>query len=66
MDLSQRIIIEWACLRAAYLDKVHRYEDGYAVSQEFYEWTTLFNVDHEIFKAEILKVPTFDKENRTG
>ena len=66
MDISQLLIIEWAALRVTYLDKLHRYEDSYAVSQEFCEWTTSFNVYPEGLKAATLKVPTFNKENRTG
>ena len=66
MDISQRLIIAWAAQRVTYLDKLHRYEDSYAVSQEFCEWTTSFNVYPERLQAETLKVPTFNKENRTG
>ena len=40
--------------------------DSYAVSQEFCEWTTSFNVYPEGLQAATLKVPTFNKENRTG
>ena len=66
MDFSQRPIIVWAAHRVTYLDQLHRYEDSYAVSQEFCEWTTSFNVYPEGLKAATLKVPTFNKENRTG
>ena len=66
MDINQRLIIEWASQKVTYLDKLHRYEDGYAVSQEFCEWTTSFNVYPEVLKVTTLKVPTFNKENRTG
>tara|TARA_Y100001968_G_scaffold298935_1_gene309181 strand:- start:568 stop:768 length:201 start_codon:yes stop_codon:yes gene_type:complete len=66
MDISQRLIIAWAAQRVTYLDKFQRYEDGYAVSQEFCEWTTSFNVYPESMKAATLKVPTFNQENRTG
>ena len=66
MDICQRLIIAWAAQRVTYLDKLQRYEDGYAVSQEFCEWTTSFNVYPEGLKASTLKVPTFNKENRTG
>ena len=66
MDTSQRLIITWSALRVTYLDKLHRYEDSYAVSQEFCEWTISFNVDPEGLKAATLKVPIFNKENRTG
>ena len=66
MDICQRLIIAWAAQRVTYLDKLQRYEDSYAVSQEFCEWTTSLNVDPEGLKAATLKVPTFNKENRTG
>ena len=66
MDISQRLIIVWAAQRVTCLDKLHRYEDSYAVSQEFCEWITSVNVYPEGLKAATLKVPTFNKENRTG
>ena len=66
MKITQRRIIKWATQRVTYLDSLQRYEDSYAVSQEFCEWTTSFNVYPEGLKAATLKVPTFKKENRTG
>ena len=66
MYVNQPLIIAWAAQRVTYLDKLQRYEDSYAVSQEFCEWTTLLNVYPEELKAATLKVPTFNKENRTG
>ena len=66
MDINHLRIIEWATQRVTYLDSLQRYEDSYAVSQEFCEWTTSFNVYPEGLKAATLKVPTFKKENRTG
>ena len=66
MDISQRLIIAWAAQRVTYLDKLQRCEDSYAVSQEFCEWITSVNVHPEGLKAATLKVPTFNKENRTG
>ncbi len=66
MDISQRLIIAWATQRVNYLDELQRYEDSYAVSQEFCEWTTSLNVYPEGLQAATLKVPTFNKENRTG
>ena len=56
MDISQRLIIAWATQRVNYLDELQRYEDSYAVSQEFCEWTTSSNVYHEGLKAATLKV----------
>ena len=66
MDNSQLLIIAWATHRVTHLDSLQRYEDSYAVSQEFCEWTTSFNVHPEGLQAATLKVPTFNKENRTG
>ena len=66
MAISQGFIIAWAAQRVTYLDKLHIYEDSYAVSQEFCEWTTSFNFYPEVLKAATLKEPTFNKENRTG
>ena len=66
MKYNQKFIIGWASLRAIYLYNSHRYEDSYAVSQEFLEWTTpnIFFSDGP--KASTLKVPNFNKENRTN
>jgi hypothetical protein len=66
MDTTQSHIIKWVAHRVTHLDSLHRFEDSYAVSQEFCEWTTSFNVYPEGLKAATLKVPTFKKENRTG
>ena len=65
MNMSQSITIAWADQRVSYLDSLKRYEDSYAVSQEFCEWTTCFNVYPEGLKAATLNVPDFNKENRT-
>ena len=65
MNITQRRIIKWATQRVSYLDSLQRYEDSFAVSQEFCEWTTSFNVYPEGLKAATLNVPDFNKENRT-
>ena len=66
MNLSQRITIAWVAQRVIYLDSLKRYEDSYAVSQEFCEWTTCLNVYPEGRKAATLNVPDFNKGNRTN
>ena len=65
MNLSQRKTIAGSAQRVVYLDSLKRYEDSYAVSQEFCEWTTCLNVYPEGLKAATLNVPDFNKENRT-
>jgi len=52
----------WAASRIALLDSVERYEDSYAISQEFCEWITCINTYPEGIKASTLKVPKFKKE----
>ena len=66
MDNIQLLVIAWATHRVTHLDRLQRYEDSYAVSQEFCEWTTSVNVYPEGLKAATLPVPTFNQENRTG
>ncbi len=66
MNNSHRLIIAWASQRVTYLDSLHRYEDSYAVSQEFCEWTLSFNVYPKGLEATTLIVPTFNNENRTS
>ena len=65
MNIIQRITIAWAVERVTYLDSLKLYEDSYAVSQEFCEWTTRLNVYPEGLKSSTLNVPDFNKENRT-
>ena len=65
MQKNYRLILVWACLRVIYLNKLSRHKDSYAVSQEFSEWTTSFNDYSTENEAGILKVPNFNKENRT-
>ena len=66
MNINQSLIIAWAMQRVTQLDTLQRYEDSYAVSQEFCEWTTSFNAYPEKLQASTLKVPIFNKENRTN
>ena len=58
--------VAWASLRAIQLYNLERYEDSYAVSQEFIEWTSSYVVYSDVPKVSILKVPNFNKENRTN
>ena len=52
----------WAASRMALLDSVEKYEDSYAITQEFCEWITCINTCPEGLKASTLKVPNFHKE----
>ena len=64
-SFNKRISISscWAASRIALLDSVERYEDSYAISQEFCEWITCINTYPEVLKASTLKFPNFQKES---
>ena len=64
-SFNKRISIAscWAASRIALLDSVERYEDSYAISQEFCEWITCINTYPEGVKASTLQVPDFQREN---
>ena len=66
MNLIQRITILWSAQRVNYLDNLERYEDSYAVSQEFCEWTSCLNVYPDGVESSTLNVPDFNKGNRTS
>ena len=66
MKNNQKLLVAWSSLRAIQLYNFHRYEDSYAVSQEFIEWTTSYIINPDKLEASILKVPNFNKENRTN
>ena len=48
----------WASSRIAVLDKVERYEDSYAISEEFREWIVpMANSNFSLNFSSVLKVP---------
>tara|TARA_Y100001968_G_C19332362_1_gene704994 strand:+ start:984 stop:1190 length:207 start_codon:yes stop_codon:yes gene_type:complete len=65
MYVNQRFIIAWACKRVVHLDNASNYEDSYALSQEFCEWTTSIDSYPELLVSTTLKVPKFNKKNST-
>ena len=60
-SFNKRISIAscWAASRIALLDSVERYEDSYAISQEFCEWITCINTYPEGVKASTLKAVSY-------
>ena len=64
-SFNKRISIAscWAASRIALLDSVERYEDSYAITQEFCEWITCINTCSEGLKDATLHVPNFHKES---
>tara|TARA_Y100001968_G_scaffold323113_1_gene360267 strand:+ start:133 stop:378 length:246 start_codon:yes stop_codon:yes gene_type:complete len=58
-SLRKRINVAscWATTRIAFLDKSERYEDSYAITQEFCEWITSLEEDTQYLQASVLEVP---------
>ena len=47
----------WASTRIAVLDKEERYEDSYAVTEEFREWITCMGENDAMLEDNVLTVP---------
>ncbi len=47
----------WASTRIAVLDEFERYEDSYAITQEFREWITSTGDHPEHLESSVLRVP---------
>ena len=66
-SFNRRISIAscWAASRIALFDSVERYEDSYAISQEFCEWITCLNTHPEGLEASLSggKTLTIDGTN---
>ena len=57
MERRVTVATGWASTRIAVLDKDERYEDSYAISQEFQEWITSIGEDVSILDANVMSVP---------
>ena len=47
----------WASTRIAVLDSAERYEDSYAITQEFCEWITCISDHPDELEQSVLMVP---------
>ena len=58
-SLQRRITVAncWATTRISVLDGNERYEDSYAITQEFREWITCIGEHPEHLEDSVLKVP---------
>ena len=59
-SLEKRISIAscWATNRISVLDNLERYEDSYAITQEFREWIICLGSKSNHIDSSLLKVPT--------
>ena len=64
-SLRRRITVAncWASIRISVLDRTERYEDSYAITQEFREWITALGENPEFLENTLLKVPNFVKDS---
>ncbi len=58
-SLKRRITVAntWATTRISMLDSLERYEDSYAITQEFREWITCIGENPDHLDGSVLKVP---------
>ena len=57
MERRVSVATGWASTRIAVLDSEGRYEDSYAVTQEFREWITCMGEDQSLLDDNTLVVP---------
>lgn len=62
MERRVNVATNWATTRVAYLDKDERYEDSYAITQEFREWITCIGENVSMLNNTILTPPTDSKK----
>ena len=62
MERRINVATNWASTRIAYLDKAERYEDSYAITQEFREWITCIGENVSLLDDTILITPTSSKK----
>ena len=63
MERRINVATNWASTRIAYLDKVERYEDSYAITQEFREWITCIGENVSLLDDTILVTPSSSKNS---
>ena len=55
------VAINWSAARIASLDDRERYEDSYALTEEFREWILCVDQHPELMAEQVLMVPGFSK-----
>jgi len=60
------VAINWSAARIASLDDRERYEDSYALTEEFREWILCADQHPELMAEHVLMVPDFNKLETWG
>lgn len=55
------VAINWSAARIASLDDRERYEDSYALTEEFREWILCVDQHPELMAEQVLMVPDFNQ-----
>jgi hypothetical protein len=55
------VAINWSAARIASLDDRERYEDSFALTEEFREWILCVDQHPELMAEQVLMVPDFRK-----
>jgi len=55
------VAINWSAARIASLDDRERYEDSYALTEEFREWILCVDENPELMAEHVLMVPQFSE-----
>ena len=65
MERRVTVATGWASTRISMLEKDERYEDSYAITQEFREWITCIGEDDTMLAANVLAVPRNPSKRRS-
>ncbi|MFM8259416.1 MAG: hypothetical protein ACKN83_06280 [Vulcanococcus sp.] len=60
------VAINWSAARIASLDDRERYEDSYALTEEFREWILCVDENPELMAEHVLMVPQFSERPDRG
>jgi hypothetical protein len=60
------VAINWSAARIASLDDRERYEDSYALTEEFREWILCVDQHPELMAEQVLMVPDFSQRPSGG
>ena len=60
------VAINWSAARIASLDARERYEDSYALTEEFREWILCVDEHPDLMAEHVLMVPNFNTLPREG
>ena len=64
MERRVSVATGWASTRIAVLDREERYEDSYAITEEFREWISCMGENQAMLETNVLAVPRNPSKRR--